>query len=80
MASRVNVKFVVLLSTSVAAVFAMVAGVAIWVLSHTGPELEREGDQLMAAGLYEDASSPKSSSPPSRSRRSTTLASWRRVC
>ena len=55
MASRVNVKFVVLLSTSVAAVFAMVAGVAIWVLSHTGPELEREGDQLMAAGLYEDA-------------------------
>ncbi|MCH8270241.1 MAG: tetratricopeptide repeat protein, partial [Planctomycetes bacterium] len=55
MASRVNVKFVVLLSASVAGVFAMVAGVAIWVLSHTGPELEREGDQLMAAGLYEDA-------------------------
>ena len=48
MASRVNVKFVLILSAALTVVFVGVAGVALWVLSNNGPRLEREGDQLMA--------------------------------
>jgi tetratricopeptide (TPR) repeat protein len=55
MASRVNVKFVLILSAALTVVFAGVAGVALYVLSNSGPELEREGDQLMARGEFETA-------------------------
>ena len=55
MASRVNVKFVLILSAALTVVFVGVVGVALWVLSNNGPRLEREGDQLMAAGEYEVA-------------------------
>ena len=50
MASRVNVKFVVILSVALTVVFASVAGAALYVLSNRGAALEREGDGYMAAG------------------------------
>lgn len=55
MASRVNVKFVVMLSLVLGLVFAGVAGVALMVLYKSGAENVRLGDEAMARGDYKAA-------------------------
>ena len=55
MASRVNVKFVVMLSVVLGLVFASVAGVAMMVLYKSGAENARLGDEAMERGDYKAA-------------------------
>lgn len=56
MAGKVNVKFVVILSVVMVALFAVVAATALSVLRKSAPELARLGDAKMAEGNYKLAS------------------------
>lgn len=56
MASKVNTKFVVLLSVGLLGVFALVAGLAMWTMGRGGERYIVQGDKAMAAGDIEAAS------------------------
>lgn len=55
MASKVNTRFVVILTTSILALFGAVAGLGYYVINKTGSTWERRGDRFVAQGEYEQA-------------------------
>lgn len=55
MASRVNTRFVIILSAVLVLVFGGVAGMAYFVLTRSGSELEKAGDKKMAERDYKAA-------------------------
>lgn len=55
MAARVNTRFVIALSVVLGLVFISVAGVAFYLVTRSGGELERMGDEAMASQEYERA-------------------------
>lgn len=55
MATKVNVKFVIVLAAALAVLFGGVAVVAYHQLTTSGEEYEAKGDALMAEGVYDEA-------------------------
>ena len=55
MASKVNVRFVVILSVALLVAASGVAFFGYTVLANTGADHERRGDELMAEGNYSEA-------------------------